>query len=73
MKEEKKEANVEFPCGSAGYGSSIVTAMAPVLAVVPVKPLAQELPHARGTAKYKKADAKDARMTHMPTSGRAVV
>ena len=41
----------EFPGGSAGSGSDIVTAVALVTALVWVRSLAQELLHAVGTAK----------------------
>ena len=42
---------LEFPCGPAGYGSSIVTVVAQVAAMVPVRSLAQELPHAMAAKK----------------------
>ena len=42
---------LEFPGGSAGQGSSIVTAVALVTAVMQVQFLAWELLHALGTAK----------------------
>ena len=42
---------MEFVCGSAGEGSSIVTAVAQVAAVVQVWSLTQELPHAECMAK----------------------
>lgn len=45
---------LEFPCGTAGEGSSLVTAMAQAAAVAQVASLAQELLHAKGTAKKKK-------------------
>ena len=41
----------EFPHGSAGLGSGIVTAVAWVAAVVWVQPQTQELPHANGVTK----------------------
>ena len=44
----------KFPGGSVGGGSGIVTAVAQVTAVLRVPPLAQELPHAMGSAKKKK-------------------
>ena len=40
---------LEFPCGTAGSGSSVVTAVAWV--AMQVHSLAWELPHAGGTAK----------------------
>ena len=42
---------LEFPRGTVGYGSSVVTAVALVIAVVWVRSLAQELLHAMGAAK----------------------
>ena len=41
----------EFPDGLADYRSGIVIAVAQVIAVVQVQSLAQELPHAAGTAR----------------------
>lgn len=41
----------EFPGGLVGYGSSIVTAVAHIAAVVSVQSLAQELPCAVGKKK----------------------
>ena len=42
---------LEFPRGTVGYGSSVVTAVALVIVVVWVRSLAQELLHAMGAAK----------------------
>ena len=44
----------EFPLASAGWGSSVATAVALVTAVAQVRFLAQELVHATGKAKKKK-------------------
>ena len=41
----------EFPCGAAGYGSSVVAAAAQVTAVAHVRSLVWELPRAVGKAK----------------------
>ena len=43
----------EFPCGTEGYGSCVVTAMAQVIAVVWGQSLAPEFPHAADVAKKK--------------------
>ena len=43
-----------FPLGTAGYGSSVVTAAARLTAMAWVQSLVQELPHALGAAKKKK-------------------
>ena len=45
---------MEFSCGVAGYGYSIVTAAAWIAAVAQVQSLAWELPHAAGVTKKKK-------------------
>lgn len=42
---------VEFPGGSVGYGSGIVTAVALAAAVAHIQSLAQEFLHATGAAK----------------------
>lgn len=44
----------EFPGGSLGSGSGVVTAVAPVAAVVWVRSPTLELPHAKGEAKKRK-------------------
>ena len=41
----------EFPGGSVGYGAEVVTAVPLLAAMVWVKFLNQELPHAMGMAK----------------------
>lgn len=41
----------QFPCGEAGWGSGIVTAMITVAAMAWVHSLARELPHAMGVVK----------------------
>ena len=43
----------EFPCDSAGEGSSVVIAVAWATTVAWVLSLAQELPHAMGASKKK--------------------
>ena len=43
----------EFSCDAAGQGSGIVTVVAQVTAVVQVRSLAWDLPHAKGKAKIK--------------------
>lgn len=48
----------KFSCGSAGYGSDIVTAAAWVTPVTQVWSLAWELSHASGMAKRKKEKEK---------------
>ena len=51
---------VEFPGGSAGSGSVLVTAVFVVTAVAQVRSLAQEISHAAGTVqKKKKKEKKD--------------
>ena len=50
----KKAEPREFLCGTVGYRSSIIIAMALVTTVARVRSLAQELPHAIGTTKKKK-------------------
>lgn len=45
---------LEFPCGTVGQGSGIFTAGAWVVAVIRVRFLAQELPHAVGADKEKR-------------------
>ena len=45
----------EFPAGLVGYGSRVITAAAWVTNVAQFQSLAQELPHAMGTAKKKSA------------------
>ena len=42
---------MEFSCDAGGLRSDVVTAVAWVTALVRVRSLAQELPHATGTAK----------------------
>ena len=44
----KNTVSLEFPCGSVGYGSGVVTVVAWVCSLV------WELPHAVGVAKKKK-------------------
>ena len=41
---------MELPCGSVGYGSGTVPAVAQVIAVVQVQSLARELPNAMDIA-----------------------
>lgn len=48
---------VEFPGGSVGYGSGIVTAVALAAAVVHIQSLAQEILHATGMAKKNEGGA----------------
>ena len=48
----------EFPGGLAVKGSGVVTALAQVIAVVWVQPLAQELLHAGGEDKKKRKEKK---------------
>lgn len=44
---------MEFSCGAAGLGSSVVPEAAPVTAMEQVRSLTQELPHAPFMAKKK--------------------
>lgn len=44
----------QFPCGEAGWGSGIVTAMITVAAMAWVHSLARELPHAASVVMNKK-------------------
>ena len=53
-KKKKKIWKLEFPYGTAGKGSGIVTARDQVAAVVWVRALAWELPYAMGAAKQEK-------------------
>ena len=41
----------EFPCGTMGKGTSVVTAVALIAAMAQVQSLAWEFPHATGVAK----------------------
>ena len=50
---------VEFPGGSAGSGSVLVTAVFVVTAVAQVRSLAQEISHAAGTVQKKKKTVQD--------------
>ena len=50
-KKGKGIINQEFPCGLAGWGSGIVTAVTQVTSVAWVQSPAWELPHATGMAK----------------------
>jgi len=54
---QKKEQ--EFAYGSAGQGSGLVSAVAWVTAVVGIRSLAWELPHAHGCSKEKKKKRKE--------------
>ena len=54
----KTRGLVEFSDGTANLGPGIVTAVGQVAAKVQVQSLAQEIPHAGGTAKKKKKKKK---------------
>ena len=47
---------VEFPCGTAGWGSDVVAAVAWAAAVVWLQSLARELPYAMSAAKKKRSE-----------------
>ena len=55
-----------LPCGSVGYGSSVVTAAAQAAIVVWVPFLAHELPHASGTAQKRKKKKKKKKKKKTP-------
>ena len=48
----------EFPCGTVGYGSGVLTAVAWTTALVQVQSLAQEHPCATGTTNKNKTNKK---------------
>lgn len=49
-----KKQSLELPCGSAGYGSGIVTIAAWVATMAQVQSLVRELLQAKGAAKQRK-------------------
>ena len=53
-KPSRKWKDMEFSCGTVGWGSGIVIAAAWIAAVLWVRSLAQEFPHTTGMAKKTK-------------------